>query len=251
LIASMLTMIFVSSCCVATVPASKKPVAGKDAVARVILLHGMGRTHRSMGKMARHLSDHGYIVVNLDYPSTEADIETLSMGIVAETVDRRRSKDPGCPIHFVTHSLGGILVRHYLQNHSLPAGSRVVMLSPPNRGSEIADVLRDFPPYRWIMGPAGQQLGTTAEAIPNQLKAVDVQVGVITGDRSLEPWFSARIPGPDDGKVSVARARLPEMADFLVVPQSHGFIMNDAEVIDQTIHFLKYGTFKREGDSVD
>jgi len=226
--------------------ADQQPRGGQQ-VAFAILLHGMGRTHRSMGKMARHLSDQGYIVVNLDYPSTEADIETLSMGIVAETVDRCRSEDSEAPIHFVTHSLGGILVRHYLQDHTLPPDSRVVMLSPPNRGSEIADGLKDFPPYRWIMGPAGQQLGTTANAIPNRLEKVDVSVGVIAGDRSLEPWFSAQIPGPDDGKVSVERARLPEMTDFLVVHRSHGFIMNDAEVIAQTVHFLRHGKFKREG----
>ena len=251
LIVSLLTLMIVSGCGVATIPASNRLGAEGEAVARVILLHGMGRTHRSMVKMARHLSDSGYIVVNLDYPSTEADIATLSLGIVAETVDRCRSEDSGTPIHFVTHSLGGILVRHYLQTHSLPPGSRVVMLSPPNQGSEIAESLKDFPPYRWIMGPAGQQLGTTSDAMPNQLRTVAVPVGVITGDRSLEPWFSARIPGPDDGKVSVERARLPEMADFLVVPSSHGFIMNDAEVIRQTIHFLRHGRFRREGVAAD
>ena len=227
----------------------QQPEGGTQA-AFVILLHGMGRTHRSMATMAGHLAEEGFAVVNVDYPSTEADIETLSQGIVADTVRKCQSDTPGVPIHFVTHSLGGILVRHYLQDHTLPPGSRVVMLSPPNRGSEIADSLKDFSLYRWIMGPAGQQLGTGSNAIPNRLKAVDVPVGVITGDRSLEPWFSAQIPGPDDGKVSVERARLPEMADFLVVHRSHGFIMSDADVIAQTAHFLRHGKFKREGDSV-
>ena len=138
-------------------------------------------------------------------------------------------------------------MRHYLQRHSLPPGSRVVMLSPPNRGSEISDLLKDFFLYRWIMGPAGQQLGTSAKSLPNRLGPVNVPVGIITGDRSLDPWLSIRMPGPDDGKVSVASARLPEMADFLVVHRSHGFIMNGPEVIAQTSHFLKYGMFKREG----
>ena len=242
----MLAMVWLA-CSHAADPAWKMEIAHADDKARVILLHGMGRTYRSMEKMAEYLSAAGYAVMNLDYPSTEADIETLTRGIVAETVDRCRSENPEAPIHFVTHSLGGILVRHYLQNHRLPAGSRVVMLSPPNQGSEIADGLKAFPPYRWAMGPAGQQLGTAPDALPNRLRSVDVPVGVITGDRSLEPWFSARIPGPDDGKVSVERARLPEMADFLVVHRSHGFIMNDAEVIEQTSHFLKHGRFRRKG----
>jgi hypothetical protein len=240
-------LIMFLACCGATVFAAEMGAAEKIPAARVILLHGMGRSCRSMSKMADRLSDEGYSVVNLDYPSTGADIQTLSSGIVAETVQTCRTKNPETPIHFVTHSLGGILVRHYLQNHSLPPGSRVVMLSPPNRGSEIADLLKDFFLYRWIMGPAGQQLGTSAEALPNRLGPVDVPVGIVTGDHSLEPWFSTRVPGPDDGKVSVASARLPEMTDFLVVHRSHGFIMNGPEVIEQTSHFLKHGMFKREG----
>ena len=210
----------------------------------VILLHGMGRSHRSMATMATHLAEKGYRVVNLDYPSTQASIETLSQGIVAETVRRCRLERPSAPIHFVTHSLGGILVRQYLQTHRLPPESRVVMLSPPNQGSEIADLMEDFFLYRWIMGPAGQQLGTTAASLPNRLGPVDVPVGIITGDSTVEPWFSSRMPGPDDGKVSVARARLAEMTDFLVVHKSHGFIMNDPEVIAQTTHFLEHGVFR-------
>jgi len=239
-------LVILMTCCSATAFSMEKAASGRAPAAHVILLHGMGRSYRSMSKMAGRLTDNGYAVVNLDYPSTGADIETLSSGVVADTVQACRSKTPDAPIHFVTHSLGGILVRHYLQDHSLPPGSRVVMLSPPNRGSEVADLLKDFFLYRWIMGPAGQQLGTSPASLPNRLGPVDVPVGIITGDRSLEPWFSIGVSGPDDGKVSVARARMPEMADFLVVHRSHGFIMNAPEVIDQTIHFLAHGMFKRE-----
>ncbi|BBO68178.1 acetyltransferase [Desulfosarcina alkanivorans] len=217
-----------------------------ETEASVILLHGMGRTRRSMATMASRLADSGYRVVNLDYPSTGASIETLSEGVVAETVRDCRLAHPSAPVHFVTHSLGGILVRQYLQTRRLPPGSRVVMLSPPNQGSELADLLKDWFLYRWIMGPAGQQLGTAEDSVPNRLGPVDVPVGIITGDSTLEPWFSARLPGPDDGKVSVARARLAEMDDFLVVHKSHGFIMNDTQVIDQTIHFLEHGRFRHD-----
>ncbi len=228
-------------------PAAAEATEGKknDMDAFVILLHGMGRTHRSMATMAKHLANKGYRVVNLDYPSTRASIETLSLGIVAETVQRCRLERPSAPIHFVTHSLGGILVRQYLQAHGLPPVSRVVMLSPPNQGSEIADLMKDNFLYRWIMGPAGQQLGTGTDAVSHRLGPVDVPVGIITGDSTLEPWFSSRVPGPDDGKVSVERARLAEMTDFLVVHKSHGFIMNDPEVIDQAAHFLEHGRFKQ------
>lgn len=238
-------MVLVAAVMLLSAAAANGATEGKrnDMDGCVILLHGMGRTNRSMAKMARHLVEKGYGVVNLDYPSTQASIETLSRGIVAETVQRCRSEHPSGPIHFVTHSLGGILVRQYLQAHRLPPGSRVVMLSPPNQGSEIADMMKDCFLYRWIMGPAGQQLGTDAASLPNRLGPVDVPVGIITGDGTLEPWFSSRMPGPDDGKVSVARARLVEMTDFIVVHKSHGFIMNDPEVIAQTIRFLEHGGF--------
>lgn len=240
----LLVLTMTLSCLTAAAASGETDNRKMGLKAYVILLHGLGRTHRSMAKMATHLTEEGYWVINLDYPSTEASIERLSEGIVAETVRQCRSDHPSAPIHFVTHSLGGILVRHYLQAHHLPPGSRVVMLSPPNQGSEVADWLKDFVLYRWIMGPSGQQLGTSADSVPKRLGPVDVPVGIIAGDSSLEPWFSSRLPGPDDGKVSVESARLAEMDDFLVVHKSHGFIMNDAQVIAQTIHFLKHGQFR-------
>jgi hypothetical protein len=147
----------------------------------------------------------------------------------------------------VSHSLGGILIRQYLQNHTLPEDSRIVMLSPPNQGSELADHLRSFRLYHWITGPAGQQLGTQPDSVPRQLGPVDAPVGVITGSTSWNPFYSYLIPGPDDGKVAVEHARLQEMADFLVVPASHTFIMEDDDVIAQTIHFLQLGRFDHQG----
>jgi triacylglycerol lipase len=136
---------------VAVAESTERKKSNMDAC--VILLHGMGRTHRSMATMAKQLANKGYRVINQDYPSTQASIETLSQGIVADTVQRCRLESFSTPVHFVTHSLGGILVRQYLQGHRLPPGSRVVMLSPPNQGSEIADLLKDNFLYRWIMGP--------------------------------------------------------------------------------------------------
>jgi triacylglycerol lipase len=208
----------------------------------VVILHGMGRTRWSMRKPAKALSEAGYHVVNLGYPSTSQHhgIQDLAGDFVSQAVARCDSNQP---IHFVTHSLGGILLRMYLQQHKLPVGSRAVMLAPPNHGSEVAESLRGWFLYRWLMGRPGQQLGTGVESIPLSLKAIEMEIGIITGNRSIEPWFSRMLTGENDGKVSVASARLPEARDFLVVPQSHSFIMQNERVIKQLVHFIQQGCF--------
>jgi triacylglycerol lipase len=211
----------------------------------VILLHGLGRTRFSMNKIAHHLKDAGYRVVNQGYPSTNADIETLARVNIGKAL-----ADPECKsaekIHFVTHSLGGILVRQYIQNHTIPNIGRIVMLAPPNKGSEVADALKNNFFYKWIMGQAGQQLGTDVKSIPNTLKPVDMDLGIITGNKNGSPWFSSLIPGDDDGKVSVESAKLKGMDDFLVVACGHTFIMRDPDVIDQIAFYLQHGRFKKE-----
>ncbi|GBC60464.1 acetyltransferase [Desulfonema ishimotonii] len=227
-----------------TACARSAPRQSKDET--VILLHGMGRTRRAMSEMARYLRSNGYRVVNPGYPSTREAIDAIAANHLAPVVERCRNEQPGTPLHFVTHSLGGIVVRQYLQKHTLPPGSRVVMLSPPSRGSELADCLRDFWLYRWRNGPAGQQLGTGPHSVPNTLKPVKAEIGVITGNRSFNPLFSQLIPGPDDGKVSVARARLAEMTDFTVIPATHTFIMRHPTALKQILYFLEHGKFRRE-----
>ena len=211
----------------------------------VILLHGMGRTRLSMSYLEDALSAKGYHVINYGYPSTSAPIEELARQHLPQAIKLCPGATPQ-PINFVTHSLGGILVRYYLQEHQLPEGSRMVMLSPPNKGTELADRFKDLALYRWITGPPGQQLGTSENSLPNKLKPVDMDIGIITGRRTYEPWFSNLLPGEDDGKVSVESAKLDEMADFLVVDSGHTFIMNDPEVIRQIDAFLRTGCFERE-----
>ncbi len=222
------------------IDASDKPVSKSKEY--VILLHGMGRTKFSMRKLGKYLAGHGYQTINVGYPSTREPVEKIADGYLASMADQCR-KNGAEKIHIVTHSLGGIVTRQYLQNHLLPVGSRIVMISPPNKGSELADVLRDLFIYKWLNGPAGQVLGTGPESLPNSLKSVKGEIGVITGDRTLNPFFSWLIPGKDDGKVSVESAKLDEMADFLVVPSSHSFIMRHSEVLKQVVFFLKNGKF--------
>jgi hypothetical protein len=210
----------------------------------VILLHGMGRTRFSMSHLESVLGERGYPVVNYGYPSTSAPIEELA----TEHIPKALEMCPGnrvAPVNFVTHSLGGILVRCYLQDHRLPAGSRMVMLSPPNKGTELADRFKDLAFYRWLTGPPGQQLGTSASSLPNKLEPIDMEIGIITGRKTYEPWFSNLLPGEDDGKVSVESAKLDEMSDFRVVDSAHTFIMNDPEVIRQIDAFLRNGRFEK------
>ena len=143
----------------------------------------------------------------------------------------------------MTHSFGGLALRYYLETRPLPNLGRVVMLGPPSGGSELADLLRRIPLARDIAGPVRRSLGTDSESLAARLGPVRFELGVIAGNRSLNPLFSWIIPGPDDGMVSVQRARVSGMTDFLVVPRTHSFIMRSREVIAQTATFLATGRF--------
>jgi pimeloyl-ACP methyl ester carboxylesterase len=214
------------------------------AIEHVILLHGLCRTCRSMAPMAEALRAAGYVVQNVDYPSRSAPIEVLAERAIAPPVAACDAAG-ATRIHFVTHSLGGILVRRYLTTHRLPHLGRVVMLGPPNQGSEVVDRLRDWWLFRRLNGPTGAQLGTGPDSVPHRLGPVTYPVGVIAGDRSINWINSLLIPGPDDGKVSVARTRIAGMTDHLVLPSSHPFLMRDHTAIRQTACFLRHGRFDR------
>jgi len=208
----------------------------------VVLLHGMAQTPLSMVPLAHDLRRAGYRVRNIGYPTRSHDVATLAdrylAPVLADVAD-------GQPVHLVTHSLGGILVRQHLQTRSLPPGSRIVMLAPPNHGSEVADHVRGWPIYRWIMGEVGQQLGTGPDGVVRRLGPIDAEVGIIAGNRSIQPWFSWLIPGEDDGAVSVDSTRLDGMRDFIVVATSHTLMMFNAEVRAQVLCFLADGHFCR------
>lgn len=182
----------------------------------------------------------GFDVVNVDYPSRDHPIEKLADIAVNDGIDK-------CPrdqtLHFVTHSLGGILVRYYLTHNEVSRLGRVVMLAPPNQGSEVVDKLRDKPGYAIINGPAGAQLGTDKDSIPLKLGAANFELGVIAGTSSVNPILSLYLPNPDDGKVSVERTKVAGMKDFITVRHSHPFIMRSSEVIEQAISFIQTGSF--------
>jgi len=221
---------------------NKLSAAGSDYV---ILLHGLGRTPLSMKRIEWTLQKQNYRVINAGYPSTRVSIEDAADQWLGDVL-KNQIADPAAKIHFVAHSLGGIVLRQYLTNHEIPNLGRVVMLAPPNHGSELADRLRNNCLYRLATGPAGQQLGMSESGIPSQLGPVDFELGVIAGDRSLNPLFSSWISGPDDGKVSVRSVRIPG-ADFLLVHKSHTWMAWSANVNSAISEFLRTGRFVQTG----
>lgn len=210
----------------------------------VILLHGLGRTSGSMKKIEKALAAEGYRVWNEGYDSRSATIEDLAEGTITNALTFC-SDHKAARIHFVTHSLGGILVRQYFQQGAADNIGRIVMLSPPNHGSEVADALNDKIIVRRFLGKVGKQLSRDKSSFVNSLQPIAIDIGIITGNRSSDPWFSPLIPGEDDGKVSVESAKLPQMKDFLVLPYGHTTIMKKPEVITQIKHFLERGSFHR------
>ncbi len=225
----------------------QKPTRSRSLDECVVLVHGMGRTLHSMDDMQERLVAEGYHTVNLGYPSTSATIEEIVSDYFPVALEQCQQFNP-TSVHFVSHSLGGIVLRANFKAIKPENMGRVVMLSPPNQGSEATDSLKDWWLYKWINGPAGQQLTTDENSFPNRLGPADYPVGVITGDRYVifDYWLSKIIPGQDDGKVSVARSRLEGMHDFLVVHETHPFIMDDDYVQDETLYFLQNGSFKHE-----
>jgi triacylglycerol lipase len=220
------------------------PSASMQSTENVILLHGLCRTHRSMTKLDRALTQAGYTVWNVDYPSRTAPIEELADDAIGKAIGVCE-KNGATRIDFVTHSMGGILVRSYLAHHSVPELGRVVMLTPPNQGSEIVDKLGGLALFKWINGPAGEELGTGTNSTPYRLGPANFPLGIIAGDRSIN-WINSLffLPGRDDGKVTVARAKLAGMSDFRVIHATHSFVTYNPEAIRLTIEFLETGKFE-------
>lgn len=217
------------------------PPAGAAAAECVVTLHGLGRTRWSMALLADRLADAGYAVQNLGYASRSAPVEALA-AVVDEGLEACR-RDGHRPVHFVAHSLGGLLVRQRFSGRVPADVGRLVMLAPPNHGSEVVDRARGTAWFRLFTGHAGQVLGTDPSALPARLPPPAFDVGVIAGDASAIPFFRDWLPGPDDGIVSVASTRLEGMRDFLVLPHGHTFIMNSRDVARQVLAFLRRGRF--------
>jgi triacylglycerol lipase len=211
----------------------------------VVLVHGMGRTAFSMKLMERNLAKRGFDVVNVTYRAGELSVEQLAQKYLNALLERK-VMDDGRKVHFVTHSLGGIIVRQYLSNHRIKNLGRVVMLAPPNHGSEVIDCLRANCITRNFLGVAARELGTGHDCLTAKLGPIHFECGVIAGDCSLNPLSSSLLPGPNDGKVTIASTRVEGMQDFLIVHGTHTWLMCKHSVMDQTARFLQSGHFNKQ-----
>jgi triacylglycerol lipase len=211
----------------------------------VILLHGAIRTTNSMSRIERALTIAGYKVHNLDYSTHNGTISTISDEVIGGAI-ASCERDGAKRIHFVTHSMGGILVRSYLKRHTIPSLGRVVMLGPPNQGSELADDLASFCIIKARYHTAVLELTTGTNSTACALGPATFCLGVIAGDRSINPLFSFLIPGSDDGMVAVNRTKITGMADHIVIHTTHTFMVYHQTVIKQIVFFLQHGQFERD-----
>lgn len=207
----------------------------------VVLLHGIANIPLSMKYLEKSLQKAGYQVHNLGYPSTDVPIEEAAARIREKVMAISGVKR----INFVGHSMGNLVIRMVLAD-DLPSLGRVVMIAPPNQGSFMAQRLEDLDIYRWIFGPAGQQLPAGNRAFFENLPIPNCEFGIIAGGRGTESGYNPLLEGDDDGTIRVEETKLPDAADFTLVSNTHTFILFDPETVKQTIAFLKTGRFKKQ-----
>lgn len=211
-----------------------KPRENPNTGPTVVLLHGLWRGWHAMEPLARSLHRRGFATLNVPYPSTRLPVEVLARR-VAEVLRPHAERGP---LHFVTHSLGGIVLRAMLANAPAWQTGRVVMLAPPNQGSEIVDWAAGKPIIPLLLGPAGRELGTGGHPATLPGMPEEVETAVIMGRRSTLPLFRKLLDGENDGIVSAQRGQVAGMNHFAVVNADHTFIQMHPEVVRLVGGFL-------------
>ena len=214
----------------------------------VVLLHGILRSKTDMMPLLVFLRKQGYDGANILYPSRKKSLEDLT-DFVEEKIKSAPGYNPSAPLHFVTHSMGGLIARYYIATRRPENLGRVVMLGPPNTGSEFADYLTAHkilaPVFRAIYGPASAQLTTQYKHIDGE---INYPLGVIAGNRSINPLALIVLPkkrfGEHDGMVPVERTKIKGMKDHIVLPSTHTFMMFNPNVMKQVYYFLETEKFR-------
>lgn len=221
---------------------SERGQAGGARPGTVVLLHGLGRSESNMRILEWRLEARGHRVCNVGYDTRVATIEDAAEEAAAAIAACGPGAGAG-PVHFATHSLGGLVLRALLPRHPEFGGGRAVMIAPPNQGSEIADRLRELGWLAPVLGPLAVQLGTRPQDLPKRLPVPEIAFGVIAGDDWINPAGPLWLPSPHDGTVSVESTRLEGMRDHLVLPYTHTFIVAAEPVAARVDSFLRYGRF--------
>ncbi len=210
----------------------------------VVLLHGVAMPALVMRRIAASLRADGYRVANLGYPSRTMPLEQIARDYLPAQL-RAHGADTAPLLHFVTHSMGSLVVRLYLRDHRPANLGRVVMLGPPNHGSIAADRAAQHGVFRRMAGVNLPRLGTGEDGVARSLGRADFELGIIAGSSTINPLFTRWLTGPHDGAVTVESAKLDGMRDFIVVPHSHTVMLWRTPVIAQARAFLRDGKFAR------
>ncbi|MBX3412298.1 MAG: lipase [Pirellulales bacterium] len=214
----------------------------------VIVLHGLMRSRDAMRPLVKYLRKQSdYTVVDFCYPTTRKSVAEHA-ATLARVID---GMPEATELNFVGHSLGSIVVRHYLADLHDPASGRgpdprirrFVMLAPPNQGALLAQAAVVNVAFRTIGGKPARQISREWDRLNLELATPSCEFGVIAGGTRSGNGWNPLLPGDDDGLVRVDETRLDGAADFIVVPASHTFIMSNKQTLECTLRFLREGRF--------
>ena len=207
----------------------------------IVLIHGIHGERSDLSLLNEKLQQKGFKTYNFHYPSTKYPIEKLSSNYLKPFLAKLNSQNQS--ISFLTHSMGGILLRHYLYKNKDIDIEKIIMLAPPNKGSDLVDIFGNNFIFKKRYGPAGQQIGTDLEQNLHLSNLEEYKVGIIAGDKTDHPYFSIFIPGKDDGKVALTNTFIDSDFDFLIVPCGHETILKSKIVLRAVDNYLKKGEF--------
>ncbi len=212
-----------------------------SATQLIFLIHGINSSPKDFKKMETAFKSYDYKVINFGYHSKVYTVNQIADNFLKRKIASVSQNDT---INFITHSLGAIVLRAYLRDNKPKNIGKIVMIAPPNQGSEVANFFKDFFLYKIFYHKSGASLsynGIKKLALPN---CDNYFCGIIAGTHTQLPFFSIFIKGEDDGKISVERTKLKGMKDFITLPYPHDTILKKQETIIQCKEFIKNGKFK-------